>query len=70
MPLHLAPPQLPEPTLQPIPDNRGPAMARHNQAETRVAQLVGDPSDVEMRLPAAPTGPADPLKILASDQPA
>ncbi len=70
MPLHFAPPQLPEPTLETIAGHRGLAVARDNESESRLVQIVGDPPDVEVRLPAAPTGPADPLKIGAPDQPA
>lgn len=70
MPLDLAPPQLPKPALETIAGHRGLAMARDNEPESCVVQVVGDPPDVEVRLPAAPTGPADPLKIGAPDQPA
>src|SRR5690606_26631502 len=59
----VAPPQLAQSALQTIAGHRGPAVARDDQSQARLALLAGGPSDVEVCPLAAPAAPKDPLDV-------
>lgn len=69
-PLNLAAPQLAQPPLETIAGHRALAVSWDNQPQSRKAQIVGDPPNVEVPLPTAPTGSTDPLQIGTPGQPA